>query len=246
MADDDVLSLLDYSDYENDDVFDEEPRQQHAADLAEIWAEQQQPQPPQENDLDATLPAIELTKAEKKKEKNRKKGLKGREKKNERMVANAIALAEGTKSREEVAEDNMRRRIEGIVSRERGRLRQEADVEIERRLAEWRADLESGKVNLDRGIASKERADRRRRQDEHLRRRRNERQRKRRAAEKGWAALGRHAVLGSKSDDGLDSMIDAELAVPTLTVEDDESAPGPSRPVAVVQPRVFPLIDLRD
>ena len=111
MADDDVLSLLDYSDYENDDVFDEEPRQQHAADLAEIWVEQRQPQPPQENDLDATLPAIELTKAEKKKEKNRKKGLKGREKKNERMVANAIALAEGTKSREEVAEDNMRRRI---------------------------------------------------------------------------------------------------------------------------------------
>ena len=87
-------------------------------------------------------------------------------------------------------------------------------------------------------------AERRKRQDEDLRRRRNEQQRKRRAAEKGWAAVGRHAVFGS---DDLDTMSDAELAAPTLTLDDDKPAPGPStRPVTAIPPCIVPLIDLRD
>ena len=74
---DDVLSLLDYEAYEDDEVFVGDQQQQ-------------QQQPPQleynddGDDLDATLPAVAMTKAEKRKEKNRKKGLKRREKKNER------------------------------------------------------------------------------------------------------------------------------------------------------------------
>ena len=186
-----------------------------------------------------------MTKAEKKKEKNKKKGQKRREKKHERMVVDAIALAEGRKSRRDVAEENMKRRIEGMVSRERGRLRQEAEAEIERRLAIWRADVEAGRIGLDRGIPAKEKEGRRQRQEEHHRRRRAERQRKKKAADKGWAAIGRHAVLGSGGDD-LDELIAAELAVPTVSLE-EEPAPGPSpKPTAAVSPRVVPLIDLRD
>ena len=241
---DDAVSLLDYDEYEEDAVFDGEPQQQN---------EQQQQQQPLDDDavdcpeiLDTTLPAVELTKEERKKEKNREKDQKRREKKQERMVANAIAVAEGTKSRREVAEDDMRRRIEGIVSRERGRLRQEADAEIERRLAKWRADIESGKISIDRGITQKEKAERRERQHEHLRRRRIERQKKRRAADKGWAALGRHAVFGNGPEDDLDQMIAAELAAPTISIEEENPTPGPSRPTAIIRPRVVPLIDLRD
>ena len=220
---DDALSLLDYEAYEDDEVFNGEPQQQP-----------QQQQPPQlESDdddggeLDATLPAVAMTKAEKRKEKNRKKGLKRREKKNERLVANAIALAEGTKSRREIAEENMRRRIEGVMSRERGRLRQEAEEEIENRLAEWCADVEAGEISLERGVSVKEKEGRRRRQYEHLRRRRAEKQRKQRSADKGWAALGKLAVFGGEPDNGWDDMINAELAMPTIPI-DDEPAPRPS------------------
>ena len=87
-----------------------------------------------EQDLDVTIPAVLLTPAEKKRLKNRKKGLKRREKKNERLVANAMLLAAGTKTRMEVVEEEYRRKVERMVARERGRMKKEAEEEIERRL----------------------------------------------------------------------------------------------------------------
>ena len=136
----------------------------------------------------------------------------------------------------------MRCRIEGIVSRERGRLRQEADAEIERRLAKWRANIESGKISIDRGITQKGKAERRGRQQEHLRRRRIERQKKRRAADKGWAALGRHAVFGNGPENDLDQMIAAELAAPTISIEEENPTPGPSRPWLSFDPALCPSL----
>ena len=163
MAEDDILSLLDYD--EDDEMFKEPPQQQQSLELAGFWAEngvpqqQQQQQQPQIDDddgeLDSTIPAVELSKEEKKRLKNQKKGKKRREKKQERLVCNAIAMAEGRRSRRDIAEEEMKRRIEGMVSRERGRLRQEASQEIELRLARWRADVESGRINIERGISKK-------------------------------------------------------------------------------------------
>ena len=149
-----------------------------------------------EEDLDVTIPAVELTKEEKRRLKNRKKGWKRREKKNERLVANAMHLAEGTKTRMEIAEESYRRRVEGMVARERGRMRKEAEDEIERRLACWKADIEAGRVNIDRGISAEKRERRSQLQKEHLKRKRAERQTIKRRRISGWAALGRQSVCG--------------------------------------------------
>ena len=149
-----------------------------------------------EQDLDVTIPAVLLTPAEKKRLKNRKKGFKWREKKNERLVANAMLLAAGTKMRIEVAEEEYRRKVEGMVARERGRMKKEAEEEIERRLGRWKADIEAGRINIDRGISAEKRERGSQLQKEHLKRKRAERQAARRRFNYGWAALGRQINCG--------------------------------------------------
>ena len=107
-----------------------------------------------------------------------------------------------------VAEEDVRRRIEGMVAREKGRLREEMEAEIERRITVWRAELESGKRNIKRELSEEKKEKRRRLQKEHQRRKRAERQATRRHRSNGWAAVGRHVVFG-QGPASFDSIINA-------------------------------------
>ena len=141
----------------DDSIFDDpprgEPQQQEQQQQQQFGEPQQQEQQQQqqfyeEDDeeaestaMDETIPAVELTAAERKREKNRKKMLKKRAKQRERMVCGEMQIASGEKSRFEIEKSNFRRRLEGTMMRKRGILRQEADAEIERLLENWRQDV---------------------------------------------------------------------------------------------------------
>ena len=184
---------------------------------------------PQEATLDTTMPAVLLSPEEKKKMKNRQKGKKRRAKKNERLIINAMAVADGKKTEFEVAEEDFRRKVEGMVARERGKMRKEAEEEIERRLAIWKADVEAGRVDIHRGISAERREKRSRLQEEHHRRKRAEHQAIRRKRNNGWAAVGRHAVFGD-GPASFDSLVNAGIMEPL---------PGPSSTDSLFTPEIM-------
>ena len=146
-------------------------------------------------------------------------------------------IAAGLKSKREVAEENFRRHLEGIVSRERGRLRQEAEAEIERRLLEWKEKVESGEIDLNRRLSVKKSEKRKQGQKDHQRRRRADRQATRRNLNYGWAAVGRAVILGGTGS-SVPSLMDNEMEIEEETTD---SLP----PIAAIAPRVEDVIPLQ-
>ena len=197
----------------------------------EMMAEEEE----EERPLDSTIPAVLLTKEERRRIKNQKKSQKRKEKNAERNRKNAELIAAGLKTKRDVAEENVRRHLEGIISRERGRLRQEAEAEIERRLQEWKEKVERGEIDINRRLSVKKADKRQQGQKEHQRRRRADRQAMRRSLNYGWAAVGRAMVLGSESE--VPSLMDTEIRM-----EDQIDHPPP---IATIAPRVEDIIPLK-
>ena len=133
-------------------------------------------------------------------------------------------------------------------------------MEIEERLASWRADLLAGRARLDHKLTSEKEEKRRALQKEHQRRRNAEKQRIRRQTNGGFAAVGKALIYGVPGTSDADSaLIDAELAQPSFSethglppaFQEDygnrwEMPAVAPRPVAAVHPRVVECIDLRD
>ena len=85
---------------------------------------------------------------------------------------NAELIAAGLKTKRDVAEENVPRHLEGIISRERGPLRQEAEAEIEHRLQEWKEKVELGEIDINRRLSVKKADKKKQGQKKHQRRRR--------------------------------------------------------------------------
>ena len=247
----------------------EEKRQQLAAalsdlDLGDDEEEEEDERDDDESMLDATIAAVQLTPEERKKRKNKRKSMKRRQKQLTRNKENRNQLASGQKTRFQIAEENYKRKIEAMVARERGKLRQEASDEIEEQLASWRADLLAGRARLDHKTTAEKEDKRRQLQREHQKRRNAERQRVRRQVNGGFAAVGKALIYGVPGTSEADSaLIDAELVQPSFsdghgqppTFEQEPPSHNDNweemqevtwRPVAAVRPRVVECIDLRD
>ena len=246
---------------------DNETRQQLARALSELdLGEDDDNAEGDESMLDATIAAVQLSPEERKKIKNKRKSLKRRQKQLARNKENRGHVAAGRKSRYEVAEENYKRKVEAMVARERGKLRQEAEADIEERLAFLRADLMSGRVHVNHKMNAGKEDKRRQLQKEHQRRRNAERQRVRRQVNGGFAAVGKALVYGVPGVSAADSaLIDAELVQPSFadgyghppTFEEEpppyndnweemQEVPVRARPVAAIKPRVVECVDLRD
>ena len=129
----------------------------------------------EDRQLDCTIQAILLTKDEQRCLMNQKKSRKRKEKNVERNQRNAELIFAGLKTKRDVAKENVCRHLEGIVSRERGRLRQEAEAEIKCQLQEWKEKVELGKIDINRRLSVKKADKRKQGQKEHQRHRRADR-----------------------------------------------------------------------
>ena len=219
----------------------EEEEEEEEEEKEEEDEEEEEEDEEEKESLDATLPAVLLSRDERRRLKNKKKSQRRKEKTAERNRLNEQLLAAGLITRRELAEQKFRRCLEGIVARERGRLRQEADQEIERRLQKWREDVESGRIDINRRISIRKGEKRKAGQSEHQRRRRAERQATRRSLNYGWGSVGCAVVLGSAAE-LTQGFMDQENWLRTETPTEDLTYN--EMPVATVTPRVADVIPL--
>ena len=218
-----------------------------ATDTVQLFAEEEEEWEEEEEEenageLETTIPAVQLSKEERRKLKNKKKSVRRKEKAAERARENQELLAAGKITRREIAEAKFKRHLEGVVARERGILRQEAEDEIEERLRQWREDVEAGRISINRRISIEKRAKRSGAQAEHQKRRRAKRQADRRFLNYGWAAVGRAMLLGNQSAEG-ETLANMELCTSDDTHMEESVNSVP--PVASVAPRVADVINLK-
>ena len=155
-------------------------------------------EPTRGDDLDATIAAVEPSRAEKRREKNRRHNLKRREKARERIVAQEMAIQAGVKTPHDVNEENLRRWAEGMATREKGRMMAEVRKEVDAKVDEWKKKVENGEISMQRKLPAAEEEERKRKQAAHVARNRANRQKLRRQRNSVWGRIGRSAVFGDE------------------------------------------------